>query len=327
MTTEHRTCNYKDVDGFICSAEATESGLCFWHDPDIDKTGPEIKRQLEEYVRSGGQTRGIVLKNADLCNVNLVNHHKKVGFDFSYADLYRANLNGAHLFNIKLENASIMKADLTSANINCANLKGCNLLGVRWQECKVENIKLGKKLRQQKQARVVYKQGELEESIDLLEQSEEIYRDLRKHAEHEGLFSLAGELIQKELTMRRLQMPKMSFKRLGSKIVDLFCGYGEAPLRIVFISIIIILICATIYTFTGLNYQDQIISYSPDKTILENFYLFLSCLYYSIVTFTTLGYGDFTPVGLSRAVAAVEAFTGSFTIALFVVVFVKKMTR
>jgi hypothetical protein len=50
-------------------------------------------------------------------------------------------------------------------------------------------------------------------------------------------------------------------------------------------------------------------------------------LYYSMVTLTTLGYGDFTPVGISRAIAAIEAFTGSFTIALFVVVFVKKMTR
>ena len=48
---------------------------------------------------------------------------------------------------------------------------------------------------------------------------------------------------------------------------------------------------------------------------------------YSVVTFTTLGYGDFTPVGLSRIFAAFEAFTGSFTLALFVVVFVKKMTR
>ncbi|WP_373689732.1 ion channel [Rheinheimera sp.] len=40
-----------------------------------------------------------------------------------------------------------------------------------------------------------------------------------------------------------------------------------------------------------------------------------------------MGYGDITPIGVSRLVAAVEAFTGSFTIALFVVVFVKKMTR
>ncbi|WP_370659884.1 ion channel [Paraglaciecola algarum] len=43
-----------------------------------------------------------------------------------------------------------------------------------------------------------------------------------------------------------------------------------------------------------------------------------------MVTFTTLSYGDFIPVGTSRAIAAIEAFIGSFTIALFIGLFVKK---
>lgn len=322
-----KICAYEDKDGFVCNEHANESGLCFWHDPNQDKSGPEIKEKLEQYARSGGQTRGIVLKHADLSQVNLVNHHKKHGFDFSYADLYRAKLDCAHLFNIKLDHASLMKANLTAANINCASLQDCNLLGVRWHECKIENIKLGKELRQQRLAKIATQKKEFDEVFDLYEQAEEIYRDLRKHSEREGLFSLSGDLIQRELTVRRMRMPKFSFKRLGSKIVDIFCGYGEAPLRIVFISIVMIIICASIYTFTGLNYQGDIIAYSPDKPFWENVSLFLSCLYYSVVTFTTLGYGDFTPVGYSRAIAAIEAFTGSFTIALFVVVFVKKMTR
>ena len=59
----------------------------------------------------------------------------------------------------------------------------------------------------------------------------------------------------------------------------------------------------------------------------ENLNSFLTSLYFSVVTFTTLGYGDITPIGPSRLIAALEAFTGSFTIALFVVVFVKRMTR
>ena len=150
---------------------------------------------------------------------------------------------------------------------------------------------------------------------------------MRKHAEQEGIFSLSGDLIQRELTMRRMQMPRFSLQRITSKIVDLFCGYGEAPIRIVGISVLFIIICASLYTFTGLNFQGEVLSYDGTKSLSENFSLFLSCLYYSVVTFTTLGYGDFTPVGISRAIAAVEAFTGSFTIALFVVVFVKKMTR
>jgi hypothetical protein len=37
---------------------------------------------------------------------------------------------------------------------------------------------------------------------------------------------------------------------------------------------------------------------------------FMTCIYYSIVTFTTLGYGDFYPQGPGRVLAAMEALTG-----------------
>ena len=127
--------------------------------------------------------------------------------------------------------------------------------------------------------------------------------------------------------MRRLQQPRYSFKRLLSKLVDLFCGYGEAPLRIIGLSLLIIIICAVLYSVTGLNYQGTTHSISSHHSFGLNVSTFLSSLYFSVVTFTTLGYGDINPIGISRAIAAIEAFTGSFTIALFVVVFVKKMTR
>ena len=162
---------------------------------------------------------------------------------------------------------------------------------------------------------------------DYFQQSEEIYRDLRKHAEQEGIFTLSGKLIQKELTMRRMQLPLYSFKRFSSKTIDLFSGYGEDPLRIVGISLLFIVFCAILYTFTGVSFEGEVKVYNAQASFSDNISLFIAYLYYSVVTFTTLGYGDFTPVGISRAIAAIEAFTGSFTIALFVEVFVKKMTR
>jgi hypothetical protein len=327
MKETNHLCQYNDPQGYICEEKSNDSGYCYWHDCTIDKTGSEVKQALVEYASSGGVTRGIFLKNADLSYIDLVNHHNKTGYDFSYADLYRANLFGAHLFNIKFSHASLMKADLKNAKLNCANLKATNLLGVKWKGCKIENIQIGKKLSQEYLAKHSLKANEIKQAIDYFEQAEEVYRDLRKHSEQEGIFTLSGKLIQKELTMRRMQMPKYSISRITSKFVDLFCGYGEDPLRIVGISILLIFFCAILYTFTGLNYQGEHLAYSSLQTPMENFNFFLSSLYYSVVTFTTLGYGDFTPVGISRAIAAMEAFTGSFTIALFVVVFVKKMTR
>ncbi len=327
MNKNIHLCQYDDPDGIKCTEEAKNATFCYWHDKSIDKSGPDVKEALIEFTRSGGMTRGLCLKGADLANIDLVNHHYKEGFDFSYSDFYRANLSGAHLFNINLNGASLMKADLRYANLNCATISNANLLGMKWKSCKIENLNFGKKLSQEVKAKAFIKKKDIKQALDYYEQAEEIYRDLRKHAEHEGIFSLSGDLIQRELRMRRMQMPRFSFRRISSKIVDLFCGYGEDPIRIVGISVLLILVCAGFYTFTGLSFHGEIVSYDSAKGFSENFSHFLSCLYYSVVTFTTLGYGDFTPIGVSRAIAAVEAFTGSFTIALFVVVFVKKMTR
>lgn len=332
MNKEKPLCQYQDPDNsrqekFCCRELANDSGFCFWHDKTASKSGSEIKSKLENYAKSGGLLRGIALSNAQLQDIDLVNHHNKQGYDFSHADFYHANIRGGHLFNINLHSGSLMKADCREASLNCANLENTNLLGVKWAGSKFENVNIGKKLKQELEAKQAIRKGQSDESLDYLQQAEEIYRDLRIHAEQEGIFTKSGFFIHKELTMRRLQLPRYSAKRFVSKLIDIFCGYGEAPLRIVGLSIIIILICALLYSFTGLNYQGSLYQISSTQSLGENISLLISSLYFSVVTFTTLGYGDFNPVGISRAIAAIEAFTGSFTIALFVVVFVKKMTR
>ncbi len=43
---------------------------------------------------------------------------------------------------------------------------------------------------------------------------------------------------------------------------------------------------------------------------------FTDSLYYSVATFTTLGYGDFYPVGVGRAIAGLEALTGYVVLGL-----------
>ncbi|MDD1781766.1 ion channel [Enterovibrio sp. ZSDZ35] len=322
-------CQYLDPDGTAhkCSEIAGESGFCFWHDENAPKDGADVKLRLEAYAKSGGQLRGIIVKRADLQDVNLVKHGAGGGYDLSYANFYRSNMTNAHLFNAKFDHGSLMKADLHDANIHCASFINCNLLGVKLTDTKIDNIKIGNTLQQEEEGRQAEKKRDMEKALDLFEQSEEIYRDLRKASEAQGIFTMAGYFLQKELTMRRFQMPMYSTQRAMSKTVDLFCGYGESPIRVIFFSLALILLCAIIYFYMGIQYAGEYVGYAATQTIEGNFWAFSDCLYYSVVTFTTLGYGDFIPIGMSRLVAATEAFTGSFTIALFVVVFVKKMTR
>jgi hypothetical protein len=293
----------------------------------VDKSNDDIKQELEDWARSGKSMDGFQLKRVDLSNINLVKRGSKTGYTFRDADLYRADLNHAHLFAVDFSGSSLMKANLSFSNLHCANLEGCNLLGVDISKCRLENIKWGDFNYQEIKAKEAFKEGEVALAIDHCQEAEEIYRNIRKNCEKQGLFETAGYFFHREMVVRRYQMPMGSFERFVSKMVDVFCGYGEKPLRVVLFSMALILFCAVSYYFLGISGANGMVGLNLSHSFSENLLAFGNCLYYSVVTFTTLGYGDYTPVGGSKVMAALEAFTGSFTMALFVVVFVKKMTR
>jgi hypothetical protein len=98
--------------------------------------------------------------------------------------------------------------------------------------------------------------------------------------------------------------PKYLFRIIKYKLLhfislseDLLWGYGEKPFRPIILSIITILLFSVIYYFSG----HEILN----KSLLDS-------IYYSTVTFTTLGYGDITPLNhtLLKIYASIEAFIG-----------------
>jgi len=294
-----------------------------WQNPARDKIA-DIKAELELRAQSKQPMEGFSLAKEDLAELNLVNRTSRHGYQLTNSDLYRANLENAHLFMIDLSGSSLMKANLANANLHYANLEGCNLLGVNLTGAKIEHTNWGKYITQEAQAK---KASSRENQIDLYQQAEEIYRNLRQTAETQGLFEFAGQFFSKEMVMRRRQLPRYSFQRNVSKMVDMFCGYGEKPIRVIVFSLAMIILFATLYFFAGLSFSGDSLAFNPEASAWQNVKNYFSALYFSVVTFTTLGYGDLVPIGIARAFAALEAFLGSFTLALFVVVFVKKMTR
>ncbi len=317
-------CEYVSPDGEACKESASHNGKCYWHHTEQVKDNPDLLEHLEARAKTGRSMQGFSLRGSQLYDINLVHHGNKHGYDLRHSDFYRANLQKAHLFNANLKCSSLMKADLRGANLHCANLEDANLLGTKLEEARLDNVHWGHYVIQEKIAR---KSTEHVVKLDYLEQAEEVYRNLRRVLENEGLFEQAGYFFRREMVMRRMQMPLFSVSRFISRMVDLFCGYGERPLRIMLFSIVLILGFAIAFFLNGVNDGGQLIRLSMEYSWQENTLNFFNALYFSVVTFTTLGFGDITPSGWSRLFAAAEAFIGSFTLALFVVVFVKKMTR
>ncbi|NPB04203.1 MAG: hypothetical protein GXO39_07315 [Thermotogae bacterium] len=96
--------------------------------------------------------------------------------------------------------------------------------------------------------------------------------------------------------------------------------YGTSIARIFASSVFVIIVFSWIYWYL------EIPSYYNFKGGLVTVSSFWDTLYFSIVTFTTLGYGDYAPHNY-KLIAASEALLGAFFISYFVVVVVRKILR
>ena len=167
---------------------------------------------------------------------------------------------------------------------------------------------------------------------------ESFWRFVKQSAQEAGYYHLAGESFYDERCAslwQKLRGPGdydslPVLKKFGRWVLAirlipelvfgrLLFGYGERPIRVLVASALIIIGCAFFYSQPGsLVYRDGV--FEPR---------FLQGLYFSTITFTTLGYGDFYPSvdGFCRQVAMVEAVAGGCLMALFVVCLAKRFSR
>lgn len=61
--------------------------------------------------------------------------------------------------------------------------------------------------------------------------------------------------------------------------------------------------------------------------VLANMNPIAKSFYYSAITFLTIGYGEFYPVGIMRVFASIEGYIGVFLMGYFSVAFLRKVLR
>jgi len=166
---------------------------------------------------------------------------------------------------------------------------------------------------------------------------EGFWRFVKQSAQEAGYYRLAGECFYSERCASfwhkfcgadysaLTPLKKLTRLLLGVRLLPelifgrLLFGYGERPIRVLVASALIIIFCAFFYSLPG----SLVYRAGPTQPS------FWQGLYFSTITFTTLGYGDLYPAadGLYRAVAMAEAVAGGCLMALFVVCLAKRFSR
>ncbi|MGC1121895.1 MAG: pentapeptide repeat-containing protein [Candidatus Methanofastidiosia archaeon] len=168
----------------------------------------------------------------------------------------------------------------------------------------------------------IYEEKHMKQLNLTFENIETIYRNLKHNMQDKGDYSRAGRFFFREMEMKRkgARNKKRYLSWIWFEIYRFLAGYGESPQNTIAISIFSIFSCALLYLGTGCLKYTLVNPCFSQKAI--------DALYFSFVTFTTLGLGDIRPLTcLGKALVCFEAMLGVFLIALFVVTFVRKMAR
>ena len=183
----------------------------------------------------------------------------------------------------------------------------------------------------------------LQEKEKDFSEAQEIYLLLKNNFHSIGQYEDESWAFKKEKDMERKS--NCNFKTLHKWLWSCFLngiyGYGEKPERVFLSAILIILIFACVFMNYGITSPplDNLPKYNILKELsmgilygdLLNKFKAIpweqvkNCLYFSTVTFTTLGLGDFRPVeSWGKIFVGSEAFIGAFMMALFVYTFARK---
>ena len=114
--------------------------------------------------------------------------------------------------------------------------------------------------------------------------------------------------------------------------------YGEGIWNVIYTSLVVIVFSALLYPLSmigglGRSNSGAVLTYATSGSLdpqtitgLGNLASVLAeSLYFSVVTFTTLGYGDWNSLGFAKALAMAESLVGTFLASLLIYVLARRV--
>ena len=261
-------------------------------------TREDVLRLIKE---NGGKTVGLDLSGKvfeeciDLSKLDLK------GIIFEGAILRGAHFESSALLATHLEGADLSLAHFEGAELFFTYLKGAILWSAEFSiDTRLEDVRWGN-----------YTVGDEKK---LGSAAAITYRRLKVWYTNAGYSDIAAKFYYRENEVKRKAIKwrsKLWYHRLAMELSWLLFGYGERWWNILLWIALVVFGSTAAYYLSG----ELSLPYS---------------LYFSIISFTALGYGQWVniiPQGWVQALGATESVLGVFLMALFLVTFVRKWTR
>ena len=286
------------------------------------KPDENTKQEIEALHKDGESLSGVQLKHADMRSAKLVNA------DLSNSDLTRSDFSGASLYGVNLEGANLFKANFEGVNLKSTNMRNCNLLGVDFTGAKLNNVDWGEeyKVINEVEAEKALADGDEQTAKDKYQEAEDVYRNLKINLQSQTLGEDVGNVFLREMITKRKQLPLFSPLRIASKIAYLTTGYGEKIGNIIYTVIGTIVSCAFLYGIEGVRYGDKLLKFEGTQSFTEMLNIFGDLFYFSVVVFSTVGFGEILPIGpIGKTLMIFEGLIGGLILAILIIAVYKHL--
>ena len=336
----HTASRYPDRGALSCWRPTYEGNdRCIWHVDRVSKSPDALEgeRPQSDERLDGAVLRGISIRERELLEGTIL-----IGATFEKANLEGISLQDADLRAASFDDAHAEGTNFDSTNLEDASFDSTKLQGASFRDAQLKDAEFsGSRIDHDTHfdEEVIYEEKFAEtenadERKEYFDAATWVYRQIQSLARRNALFQYAEGYYYREKDLRR----RFAWRRgdylhaLRAEGSRWIMGYGRDPWRILATSAVVIVLCALLFPFLG-GLQDTVpddpVTYSlavpPGSSVDYAVTAFGKSLYFSVVTFATLGYGDIQPVGTAaRALSGIETLVGFGLVALLISILLRR---
>lgn len=296
--------------------------------------------KFENCTFFGSEFKNCRFYNVDFHNCNFEDEEKIIALFKEKCEFKSCNFYTTNIKNIVFEFTKFVEVKFSLSSLRNSIFNKCSIENIIFSDCDLKSMKIIRT-----DINILAFEDEFTSKvdentfIDLLKLNNKnkssyynifkTYKSISSVFEKNRLFNYSGEYYYLSKCAERKYLKGL--ERLKSNVFYYTCGYGERPTFALISSLEIVLIFSIIYMFSGLcvneriiHYNLNILSYLPRKLMYMDL---IDCFYFSLVTFTTVGYGDIFPIGYSVLFSCVEMLLGVTMVGVWTATLARKITR